>query len=538
MLNERLLTIDWQQHDAAGSRPRRRRGLAVDQHLRRRRPAGNRVDRCAEAARRRMHDDVLAAARRPRRRRPERAARPARRRRVRRRRRRHRPEERQPRRGVRRCAAASTSAHLVRIARELPRDRRRAAAAVRRDQGRPDGAGRRPGQPGAGRPARPAAGDRRRVPAPAGHPDRRRRADRRRAGGAANCCPAPTRTRPPGAAASGTPRACRPARCVPTSAEPPSSTTHPTACACRSAPPATCRPWSSSRSTGSAPGPGQIEVAVTASSLNFADVLVAFGRYPSFEGQLPQLGTDFAGVVTAVGPDVTEHRVGDRVGGMSPNGCWGTFVTCDARLAVTAARRAVRRPGRRGDHRTRHRLVRPARPGQDHGRDKVLIHSATGGVGQAAIAIARAAGAEIFATAGSPRASRTVARHGYRARLRFAQPRVRRGDPTRHRRLRRRHRAQLADRCRAARRSGTAGLRRTVRRDRQARHLRRHPAGAVPVPAQPDVLRRRPGVDDAHPPRPGPRAAEHGLPADRRRCAAAAAEHALPARRGGHRDSA
>ena len=44
--------------------------------------------------------------------------------------------------------------------------------------------------------------------------------------------------------------------------------------------------------------------------------------------------------------------------------------------------------------------------------DRVLIHSATGGVGQAAIAIARAAGAEIFATAGSHAASTTVARHG------------------------------------------------------------------------------------------------------------------------------
>ena len=54
------------------------------------------------------------------------------------------------------------------------------------------------------------------------------------------------------------------------------------------------------------PGPGEIEVAVSASSINFADVLVAFGRYPSFEGHLPQTGTDFAGVVTAVGPDVTD----------------------------------------------------------------------------------------------------------------------------------------------------------------------------------------------------------------------------------------
>ena len=82
------------------------------------------------------------------------------------------------------------------------------------------------------------------------------------------------------------------------------------------------------------PGPGEIEVAVSASSINFADVLVTFGRYHTFDGRLPQLGTDFAGVVTAVGSDVTDHKVGDRVGGMSPNGCWATFVTCDADLAV------------------------------------------------------------------------------------------------------------------------------------------------------------------------------------------------------------
>ncbi|MBJ7340145.1 sulfolipid-1 biosynthesis phthioceranic/hydroxyphthioceranic acid synthase [Mycolicibacterium sp.] len=150
------------------------------------------------------------------------------------------------------------------------------------------------------------------------------------------------------------------------------------------------------------PGPGQIEVAVTASSVNFADVLVTFGRYPSFEGHLPRLGTDFAGVVTAVGPDVTEHRVGDRVGGMSPNGCWSTFVTCDARL--TAALPDGLSDGQAAAVTTAHATAW-------HGlhdlagitaADKVLIHSGTGGVGQAAIAIARAAGAEIFATAGSP----------------------------------------------------------------------------------------------------------------------------------------
>ena len=173
-------------------------------------------------------------------------------------------------------------------------------------------------------------------------------------------------------------------------------------------------------------------------------------------GSLPQLGTDFAGVVTAVGPDVTNHQVGDRVGGIPPNGCWAHFVTCDARLAATLP------PGLTDDqaaavttaHATAwyglHDLARIS------AGDKVLIHSATGGVGQAAIAIARAAGAEIFATAGSAQRRQLLRDMGIDARLRLAQHRVRRADPPRYRWLRRRHRAQLADRRRATRRAGTA----------------------------------------------------------------------------------
>ena len=134
---------------------------------------------------------------------------------------------------------------------------------------------------------------------------------------------------------------------------------------------------------------------------------------------------------------------------MSPNGCWATFVTCDARLAATlpAGLTDAQAAAVTTAHATAwyglHDLAR-IKAG-----DKVLIHSATGGVGQAAIAIARARGAEIFATAGSHGASAAVARHGHRACLRLAQRRVRRADPPRHRRLWRRHRAQLRDRRRA-----------------------------------------------------------------------------------------
>ena len=89
-------------------------------------------------------------------------------------------------------------------------------------------------------------------------------------------------------------------------AEPPLSTTNTTACVWRSARRVTWKPSNSSPSTAGRPGPGEIEVAVSASSINFADVLAALGRQPSFDGRPPALGIDFEGVVTAVGPG--RHR--------------------------------------------------------------------------------------------------------------------------------------------------------------------------------------------------------------------------------------
>ncbi|OBH40803.1 sulfolipid-1 biosynthesis phthioceranic/hydroxyphthioceranic acid synthase [Mycobacterium mantenii] len=158
------------------------------------------------------------------------------------------------------------------------------------------------------------------------------------------------------------------------------------------------------------PGPGEIEVAVTAAGINFADVLFASGQHPGVPGSAPRLGTDFAGVVTAIGPGVTTHRVGDRVGGLSEKGCWATFVTCDARLAAPLP------PGLTEDQAaavsTPHAIAWYGLHDQARitSGDRVLIHSATGSVGQAAIAIARAAGAEVFATAGSEQ-RRDLLRH-------------------------------------------------------------------------------------------------------------------------------
>lgn len=149
------------------------------------------------------------------------------------------------------------------------------------------------------------------------------------------------------------------------------------------------------------PAVGEVEVAVHASSVNFADVLVALGLYPSFDGRVQGLGLDFAGVVTAVGQGVSAVRVGERVAGMCDGGAWGTYLTCDARLVVAipdaladSAAAAVLTTTATAMY----GLCDLARIGPG---DKVLIHSATGGVGQAAVAIARMVGAEIYATAGS-----------------------------------------------------------------------------------------------------------------------------------------
>jgi acyl transferase domain-containing protein/NADPH:quinone reductase-like Zn-dependent oxidoreductase/NADP-dependent 3-hydroxy acid dehydrogenase YdfG/acyl carrier protein len=143
------------------------------------------------------------------------------------------------------------------------------------------------------------------------------------------------------------------------------------------------------------PGPGQVTVDVRAAGVNFRDVLIALGMYPAADAQI---GGEGAGVVTAVGNGVGDLAVGDRVLGMFP-GAIGTSAMADRRLvarlpagwtfAQGAAVPIVYLTAWYG-------LVELAglRAGQ-----RVLIHAAAGGVGAAAVAIARHLGAEVYATA-------------------------------------------------------------------------------------------------------------------------------------------
>ncbi|SPM37844.1 polyketide synthase [Mycobacterium numidiamassiliense] len=144
----------------------------------------------------------------------------------------------------------------------------------------------------------------------------------------------------------------------------------------------------------------EVEVRVGAAGLNFSDVLKAMGIYPTLDGAPPVIGGECAGVVTAVGAGVDSVRVGQRVIAIGP-GAFGSHLTTLADL-VTPIPDSLPDPEAAAfgiAYLTAwHSLCEVGRLA--HG-ERVLIHSATGGVGMAALAIARMIGARIYTTAGS-----------------------------------------------------------------------------------------------------------------------------------------
>lgn len=147
------------------------------------------------------------------------------------------------------------------------------------------------------------------------------------------------------------------------------------------------------------PRAGEVEIEVLAAGLNFRDVLNALGQYP---GEAGLLGFEAVGRVTALGPDVTGLAIGDSVIALAAPGCIGSHVTVRRALVVRkpealSAAEAVALPAALlTAYYALHHL------GGIKAGDRVLIHAAAGGVGMAAVQLALAAGAEVFATAGAP----------------------------------------------------------------------------------------------------------------------------------------
>ncbi len=148
------------------------------------------------------------------------------------------------------------------------------------------------------------------------------------------------------------------------------------------------------------PGPGEVRVKQTVAGLNFIDVYLRTGTYkrePPFI-----LGREGAGVVDAVGPDVTEVRTGDRVAYFDTPHLGGY-----AEYAIVPAGEAVPVPDA-VDDRTACAVMLQGVTAQylctstyPVGRgDTILIHAAAGGVGLLLTQLAKRAGATVIATAG------------------------------------------------------------------------------------------------------------------------------------------
>ncbi|MFC5033545.1 zinc-dependent alcohol dehydrogenase family protein [Streptomyces fildesensis] len=153
------------------------------------------------------------------------------------------------------------------------------------------------------------------------------------------------------------------------------------------------------------PGPGQVLVKIAASGVNPLGTKIRAGLASHARTVLPAvLGLDLAGTVEEVGPGATGFSPGDEVYGLSGGvgdlqGSLAQYVAADVRLlahkpATLTLREAAVLPlavvtAWEG-------LVDRAQVGTGH---KVLVHGGAGGIGHVAVQIARARGAEVFATA-------------------------------------------------------------------------------------------------------------------------------------------
>lgn len=153
------------------------------------------------------------------------------------------------------------------------------------------------------------------------------------------------------------------------------------------------------------PGPGEVEIEVAAAGLNFRDVMWAMGLLPDealeegFAG--PTLGMECAGVVTAVGEGVTGMQTGARVLSFAP-ACFASHVTVSTRAVAPIPgdltfEQAATVPS--AFFTAYYALVHLARL---EAGERILVHGGAGGVGLAALQLAKWCGAEVFATAGSP----------------------------------------------------------------------------------------------------------------------------------------
>jgi len=160
------------------------------------------------------------------------------------------------------------------------------------------------------------------------------------------------------------------------------------------------------------PGDDEIEIKVAATGLNFRDVLNAMGLFP---GDAGPFGIECAGTVVRTGDAVKGFSVGDPVmAAISRTGAFRTYATVPARYVLH--RPAALNPAEAATIPVAYITAIHALHdiAEISAGDRILIHAATGGVGLAAVQIAKDAGAEIFGTAGNPRKRQFLSSMGIR----------------------------------------------------------------------------------------------------------------------------
>ncbi len=147
------------------------------------------------------------------------------------------------------------------------------------------------------------------------------------------------------------------------------------------------------------PKPGEVRIAIKAASLNFPDLLIVQGKY-QFKPPLPFVpGSEYAGVVDAVGDGVKHLQVGAPVAAIAGTGGFGTHACVDASRVLPLPPGFDIEDGAAFAFTygtSHHALMDRA---QLQAGETVLVLGAAGGVGTAALQIAKAAGAKVIAAA-------------------------------------------------------------------------------------------------------------------------------------------
>jgi tumor protein p53-inducible protein 3 len=146
---------------------------------------------------------------------------------------------------------------------------------------------------------------------------------------------------------------------------------------------------------------GHVLVDVKATALNRADLLQRRGAYPPPKGETDILGLECAGVVVQVGADVGSFRPGDRVMALLPGGGYAERVVVHEKMAIPIPPRLSFEEAAAIPEAFLTAREALFTLGRIHAGGTVLIHAAAGGVGSAAVQLAKKAGARVVATAGS-----------------------------------------------------------------------------------------------------------------------------------------